>query len=73
MAYTNGIGVVKCVEKGIQSGFDDIRRRLARVEHSVLGLKRDANGDTRAPEPSAPAPRARVNLRRMLIHLSLTK
>ena len=41
MAYTNGIGVVKCVEKGIQSGFDDIRRRLARVEHSVLGLKRD--------------------------------
>ena len=29
------------VEKGIQSGFDDIRRRLTRVEHSVLGLKRD--------------------------------
>ena len=29
------------VEKGIQGGFDDIRRRLTRVEHSVLGLKRD--------------------------------
>ncbi len=29
------------VDKGIQSGFDDIRRRLTRVEHSVLGLKRD--------------------------------
>lgn len=29
------------VEKGIQSGFDDIRRRLTRVEQSLLGLKRD--------------------------------
>ena len=29
------------VEKGIQIGFDDIHRRLTRVEHSVLGLKRD--------------------------------
>ena len=29
------------VRKENEEGFDDLRRRLTRVEHSILGLKRD--------------------------------
>ncbi len=29
------------MRKENEEGFDDIRRRLTRVEHSILGLKRD--------------------------------
>ena len=29
------------MQKENEQGFDDMRRRLTRVEHSILGLKRD--------------------------------